>query len=216
MAQCIGRQGHWGEVDGSRGSGTLQVQAKKPGEYRRPGPPAATILAARAGEERAMEDLIREYQGRVASFVIAQNGDDHYEDLCQTIFVKMVLGLPRLKAPELFEPWLFKIARNVCMDHHRGRIRWLRIFDSYQPWHDTVAQPDSAVNTDRMEAVNHAFAQLTPSQRSLLKLSLERPRSQKELAKMAGIGTAALKLRLFRARERLRRILLRGKILDEA
>jgi DNA-directed RNA polymerase specialized sigma24 family protein len=35
------------------------------------------------------------------------------------------------------------------------------------------------------------------------------------MAKIAGIGTAALKLRLFRARERLRRILLRGKFLNE-
>jgi RNA polymerase sigma-70 factor, ECF subfamily len=216
MAQCIERQDHVGELGGSRGGRTLQVQAKKPNEHRRQDSPTAMIVAARAGDERAMEDLIREYQGRVASFVIAQNGEDHCEDLCQTIFVKMVLALPRLKAPELFEPWLFKIARNVCMDHHRGRMRWLRIFDSYQPWHDTVAQPDSAVNLDRIEAVNHAFAQLTPAQRRLLKLSLEQPRSQKELAKLAGIGTAALKLRLFRARERLRRILLRGKILDEA
>jgi len=127
----------------------------------------------------------------------------------------MVLGLRRLKSPELFEAWLFKIARNFCMDHHRGRMRWLRIFDPYQPWHDTIAQPEGALHQDRMEAVNRAFAQLSPSQRRLLRLSLERPRSHKELGKIAGIGTAALTLRLFRARERLRQILQRGKLLDE-
>jgi RNA polymerase sigma-70 factor, ECF subfamily len=215
MAQCIGRRGHWGDSGGVNGSRTLRVQAEKPNEHRRLAPAVAAILAAREGDERAMEDLIRQYQGRVASFVIAQSGEDHYEDLCQTIFVKMVLALRQLKAPEMFEPWLFRIARNVCMDHHRGRMRWLRIFDPYQPWHDTVAQPDAAPNADKMEALRGAFAQLTASQRRLLTLSLERPRSQKELAKVAGIGTAALKLRLFRARERLRRILLRGKILDE-
>ncbi|HKD65362.1 MAG TPA: sigma-70 family RNA polymerase sigma factor [Candidatus Binataceae bacterium] len=193
----------------------LQVSRKRPSERWRTPQPTARILAARAGDERAMEELIREYQGRVASFVIAQNGEDHYEDLCQTIFVKMVLGLARLKSAEMFEPWLFRIARNVCMDHHRGRMRWLRIFDPYQPWHDTIAQADSDFKTERMDAVNHAFAQLSASQRRLLSLSLERPRSQKELARLTGISTAALKLRLFRARERLRQILLRGKILDE-
>ncbi len=192
-----------------------QVSTIRPNERRRSPPPLAIIAAARAGDERAMEALIREYQGRVAKFVIAQDGEGHYEDLCQTIFVKMVLGLPRLKAPEIFESWLFKIARNVCMDHHRGRMRWLRIFDPYQPWHDTVAQPDAAINQERMEAISHAFAKLSRSQRELLNLSLERRRSHKEMAKIAGIGTAALKLRLFRARERLRRILLRGKFLDE-
>jgi DNA-directed RNA polymerase specialized sigma24 family protein len=66
-----------------------------------------------------------------------------------------------------------------------------------------------------MEAITHAFAKLPRSQRDLVNLSLERRRSHKEMAKIAGIGTAALKLRLFRARERLRRILLRGKFLDE-
>ncbi|HEV3113296.1 MAG TPA: sigma-70 family RNA polymerase sigma factor [Candidatus Binataceae bacterium] len=191
-----------------------QVSPTRPHE-RGHSPPLAIIAAARAGDERAMEDLIREYQGRVAKFVIAQGGEGHYEDLCQTIFVKMVLGLPRLKAPEIFESWLFKIARNVCMDHHRGRTRWLRIFDPYEPWYDTVAQPDAGVNRERMEAITHAFAKLPRSQRDLINLSLERRRSHKEMAKIAGIGTAALKLRLFRARERLRRILLRGKFLDE-
>ena len=192
-----------------------QVSTTRPHERRRSPPSLALIEAARAGDERAMEELIREYQGRVAKFVISQGGEGHYEDLCQTIFVKMVLGLPRLRAPEIFESWLFKIARNVCMDHHRGRLRWLRIFDPYQPWHDTVAQPDTGVNQERLEAINHAFAKLSRSQRELLNLSLERHRSHKEMAKIAGIGTAALKLRLFRARERLRRLLLRGKFLNE-
>jgi DNA-directed RNA polymerase specialized sigma24 family protein len=57
---------------------------------------------------------------------------------------------------------------------------------------------------------------LSRPQRQLLRLSLERPRSHKELAKITGISTAALKLRLFRLRERLRQILVRGKFLDEA
>jgi RNA polymerase sigma-70 factor (ECF subfamily) len=118
-----------------------QVLIGKHHERRRSPPPKGMITAARAGDERAMEELIREYQGRVAKFVIAQCGEDHYEDVCQTIFVKMVLGLPRLKSAEMFEPWLFKIARNACMDHLRRRMLWLRIFDSYQPWHETVAQP---------------------------------------------------------------------------
>lgn len=159
-----------------------------------------------------MEDLIREYQGRVAKFVIAQGGGSLYEDLCQTIFVKMVLGLPRLKSPEIFESWLFKIARNVCMDHHRGRMRWLRMFDPYQPWHDTIAESDSGINHERMEAITRAFAKLSRPQRELLNLSLEGRRSHREMAKIAGIGTAALKLRLFRARERLRRIVLKGEV----
>lgn len=189
-----------------------QVRIAPPHERPRSPAPIDLVKAACAGGERAMEDLIREYQGRVAKFVIAQGGGSLYEDLCQTIFVKMVLGLPRLKSPEIFESWLFKIARNVCMDHHRGRMRWLRMFDPYQPWHDTIAESDSGINHERMEAITRAFAKLSRPQRELLNLSLEGRRSHKEMAKIAGIGTAALKLRLFRARERLRRIVLKGEV----
>jgi len=170
--------------------------------------PRATILLACGGDPRALEALIRQYQGRVAGFVISQTGDDaHYEDLCQTIFIKMVLGLPRLKAPQMFESWLFKIARNVCMDHQRRRLGWRRLFVAYESEHDSVAEIEAFDDDDRIDAMTRALRQLPVAQRELLKLALERDRSYQELAQISGLTTPALKSRLFRARESLRKIL---------
>src|ERR1700722_17023001 len=88
--------------------------------------PAEQILRARAGDQRALEDLIREYQQPVAGFVATRIADrSAIQDICQNVFGKMVLSIPSLRSTEAFQPWLFRIAENVCRDHQR-RKRWRR------------------------------------------------------------------------------------------
>jgi RNA polymerase sigma-70 factor (ECF subfamily) len=178
--------------------------------------PAETILRAQAGDEPALEDLIREYQERVARFVVSRTSEiGHCEDLCQTIFVKMVLGLPRLKSPATFEPWLFRIARNVCHDHLR-RQRWhRRLFVPFDRAHEAVAEVTPVEASAGGSVVRAAMRQLVPEQRRLVELSLEEPRSYEELARLAESSVPAVKSRLFRARERLRRLLSNGGSSDE-
>src|SRR5229473_7984718 len=94
-------------------------------------PIARLVASSKDGDSAAMELLIERYQSRIAGFVFACVGDGQaVEDLCQTIFYKMLVGLPRLENDEKFEPWLFRIARNACFDYLRRR-RLRRIF---LPW----------------------------------------------------------------------------------
>jgi hypothetical protein len=66
------------------------------------------VAKGKNGDAAAMEALIERYQPRVAGFVFACVSDGQaVEDLCQTIFYKMLLGLARLETVEKFEPWLF-------------------------------------------------------------------------------------------------------------
>ncbi|HEX3652227.1 MAG TPA: sigma-70 family RNA polymerase sigma factor [Rhizomicrobium sp.] len=167
----------------------------------------ALIAQAGSGDRRAMEQLIVHYQQRIARFVIVQTKDDvHYEDLCQKVFVKMVLSLPRLRAPEHFEGWLFQIARNVCRDHLRARTGWRRLFTAFEPLHETVASPEQ--QPDRSAAMEAQIGQLPPPQREALRLSLEAPRSYEEMARLSHSSVSAVKSRLHRARENLRALLL--------
>jgi RNA polymerase sigma-70 factor (ECF subfamily) len=167
------------------------------------------VLVARAacGERRAVEQLIMLYQQRVAKFVIAQTNDaTHYEDLCQTIFVKMALALPRLRSPDRFEPWLFQIARNVCRDHLRARQGWRRLFVSYSAGHDAVTAPEAL--PDMSEAMQRGIDRLPESQRSLVRLSLDGPKSYEDMAQATRSSVSAVKSRLHRARENLRSLML--------
>lgn len=169
------------------------------------------ILRGRSGDRPALTELIRRYQARMARFVIGQTGDEsHYEDLCQAIFVKMVMALPRLRATDRFEPWLFQIARNACRDHLRAGQGRRRLFVPLGPeCENIVAEPASAQN-DEAEDIGESLARLPPEQRHLLELSLEKKRSHEELAAMTQTTISAVKSRLFRARENLRGILLAG------
>jgi RNA polymerase sigma factor (sigma-70 family) len=173
------------------------------------------ILRARAGDERALEDLIRECQQPVARFVAARiagrsSDPTAVEDLCQGIFVKMVLSLSKLRAPEAFEPWLLRIAENACRDFQR-RERWRRrLFVPLGDRHEQ-AQPEARAEQLQVARLETGLESLGASQRQLLALSLERPRSYEELASLTHLSVSALKSRLFRARANLRRLVGRGE-----
>ncbi|MHB8420831.1 MAG: RNA polymerase sigma factor [Myxococcales bacterium] len=168
---------------------------------------ADLIAGARAGDGRALRDLIGAWQGPVARFVLSQVGEGaEVEDLCQAIFVKMVRGLPRLKAPEAFEGWLFQIARNACRDWQRRR-RWTRrLFVALGREHEAVAASEAPAPVDGSAALAAALQQLPAGQRELIALSLDGSRSYEELARAQAVSVPALKSRLFRAREKLRRL----------
>ena len=167
----------------------------------------ALVAWAIDGDRRATEDLIVLYQQRMARFVIGQTKDEaHYEDLCQIVFVKMVLALPKLRAVERFEPWLFQIARNVCRDHLRARQGWRRLFVSYGAEHEAVASPETPA--DMSDPMQRSIDRLPEQQRSLVRLSLEDKRSYEDMARLTDTTVSSVKSRLHRARENLRSLLL--------
>jgi RNA polymerase sigma-70 factor (ECF subfamily) len=169
-------------------------------------PPLAELVArGRAGDEEALEQIIRDYQRRVAAIVISIVDDDDWQDVCQQIFVKMVLSLPRLKQVELFEPWLFRIARNSCFDYLRRRRRGL--FVSWESKHDSIAAETPSRPESRSAALESAIERLPSDQRELMTLMRRRNCSLQALAQMTGDSVAAIKSRMFRARRRLRQIM---------
>lgn len=170
------------------------------------------ILRGRGGDRPALTELIRRYQTRMARFVIGETGDQaSYEDLCQAIFVKMVMALPRLRATDKFEPWLFQIARNICRDHLRAGQGRRKLFVPLVAEYEYVAAEPAAMQSNEEKSIGDGLKQLPPEQRHLLELSLEKKRSHEELAAMTSTSISSVKSRLFRARENLRGILLAGE-----
>ncbi len=161
------------------------------------------VRRAQKGHEAAQRELIVAYQHRIAGFVYAiTNRSDSVEDLAQQIFIKMVRALERLQAPAQFESWLFRLARNTCIDHLR-RQKLRRIFMPFAPEHEDVPEPPGAVDTEELDALRHALGQLRPQDRALLAL-VQEGRSHAEIAQALAITVAAVKARLHRAREQLR------------
>lgn len=160
------------------------------------------------GDLAAQDSLIREYQDRMAAFVLALTGKSAgVEDLTQIIFLKMLLKLPQLREVEKFEAWLFHLARNACRDHFR-REKWRRFFVPFAPESgiEEVAAPIQAKGPD-VEEFLAALQTLPPSQRELMVLLQEQEWSYSELAEITGSTISSVKSRLFRARTELKKIL---------
>lgn len=171
---------------------------------------AAAVERARAADHAAIRELIELYQGRVGRFVLSMLGNDpDWEDVAQVTFVKMMLGIERLQSIEIFESWLFKIARNSCLDHLRRR-RWRRLFTSWQPHHGEVAVPARCFEDARLAQVERALILMPADQRELILLMRENDWSYGDLARITGATPAAVKSRLFRARSRLRALISKG------
>ena len=167
---------------------------------------ALTDLVRRAqqGDEAAQRSLIVDYQRRMAGFIYAIVGrSDAIEDLAQTVFIKMIRALDRLRDPAQFEPWLFRLARNTCIDHLR-RQRLRRIFMPFSAEHAEIPEPPGAVDAEELDALRHALSHLRPADRALVALAQE-GRSQAEMAQITGTSEVVIKARLHRARERLRK-----------
>ena len=118
------------------------------------------------------------------------------------VFVKMARALRRLRAPEQFESWLFRLARNTCIDQLR-REKLRRIFTPFAPEHENIAEPDVSANTEELDELRHALSQIRPKDRALLAL-VQEGRSHAEIAETFNTSVAAVKARLHRAREQLR------------
>ena len=114
----------------------------------------------------------------------------------------MIRALDRLQTPGQFEPWLFRLARNTCIDHLR-RQKLRRIFLPFGPEHEDVPEPVTTVDTEELDALRHALAQLRPQDRALLAL-VQEGRSHAEIAQTLNTSVAAVKARLHRARGLLR------------
>jgi RNA polymerase sigma-70 factor (ECF subfamily) len=161
------------------------------------------VRQAQRGDDASLRELIVSYQKRVAGFVYAVTGrSDSVEDLAQVVFIKMARSLHRLNAPDQFESWLFRLARNTCIDHLR-RQRLRSIFTPFAPEHENVPEADGAVDTEELDALRHALSKLRPKDRALLAL-VQEGRSHAEIASTIRTSVAAVKARLHRAREELR------------
>jgi RNA polymerase sigma-70 factor, ECF subfamily len=180
---------------------------------------AGLVARSKTGDSDAMEFLIERYQPRIAGFVFVCVGEGQaVDDLCQTIFYKMLVGLPRLETDGKFESWLFRIARNACFDYLRKR-RLRRIF---VPWNSdynqfasaTESTPESAreptrepTDDRRLEGFRRALMMLPKRQRELIALLQDDRLSYQQLAAITNSSVKSVKSRLFRARRQLRKLM---------
>jgi RNA polymerase sigma-70 factor (ECF subfamily) len=102
--------------------------------------------AAAHGDDRALEELVRRTQPRVLRLCAHLGSPRDAEDLAQETYLRALRTLSGFRGDSSVEVWLLSIARHVCADHVRRRVRRSRI-DRRYPERGRFALPDEAVAT---------------------------------------------------------------------
>ena len=165
------------------------------------------VAAAQGGDPDAFGALFDHYYVPVYRFVAARVGrPSDAEDLAQLVFVKALEALPRYEARGVpFGGWLFRLARNVVIDHVRTRREHTTLDVVAGQTTEEAGPDDLAVLRQEMDSVAHALRRLTPEQREAIELRFFAGLSAKEAAAAMGRQEGTVRGLQFRAIASLRR-----------
>ena len=165
-------------------------------------PEAALVAAARGGDQGAFGELVRRHQQRVFRLAGRFFRDPaEIEDVAQDTFLTAWSKLSTYRAEAPFEHWLTRVCLNTCYGRFRRR-RDETILEG------EIAEP--AVDPTLKLEVERLLSTLAPPDRFVLLLLYGEGWSVAEIAAKMGWSRSNVKVRAFRARRKLRRILERS------
>lgn len=183
---------------------------------------AALVRAARGGDDRAFETLIRKYERLIyrIAYTTARDAEDA-ADLTQEILLRVWHGLSSYHGDARFLTWLVRIARNTCCDYVRKQQRTpvtqplelMRDAEEDAPHgelHDPAPDADPHAVYSRQERqtmLRDAMARLSEEHRMMIVMRDINGDTYETIAAALGLETGTVKSRLSRARARLRELL---------
>jgi len=171
------------------------------------------IKRAQQGDGAAFNEVVLAYRKRILGTIarlIARPED--VEDVGQEVFLRLYFSLDQLRTPEVFEPWLYRLTVNAAYDYLRKQRRRQesRMADlSEQQVMIADAMAGSKLDQEGRrrqqvrETVDALLGSVSEEDRILLTLKEVEGLSLKELELIYHVSENALKVRLFRARQRV-------------
>ena len=179
------------------------------------------IAQCLAGDRKAYTLLVERYKELVHDLVYRMIGDAaRAEDIAQDAFVKGYLSLRDFRGESRFSTWVCRIAINRCRDLLRRARREVLMPDGEPPLSESVdagETPAAALERrEREEVLRRALARLPLKYREAVVLRHIEGMEFREVGRLLGIAAGAAKVRTFRGREMLRRLLEREGFRDDA
>jgi RNA polymerase sigma-70 factor (ECF subfamily) len=173
---------------------------------------AELIGAAQSGDRGAFDELVR--RTFVDTFTLARRltgNEEDARDVVQEAYLRAWRAIGKFRGEAQFSTWMYRITANAAATHVRKRRR-----HRAQPIDEVVepadvrpeAQPATlAESTDTLERIGGALDELPPKLRSIVVLKDVYGLPHEAIAEELGISVPAAKVRLHRARRRLRDLL---------
>src|SRR5579883_149399 len=175
---------------------------------------AALVRRIQAGDEMAFREIVERYQSKVFSIIfgILRNHNDA-EDIAQQVFAKIYFSIKNFDFRSSLLTWIYKITVNECYDYLRKkRVRKL-VYESDFSADESLRMENTEPATDQAPGVDDRLAQhdlilkllkkLSEEDRSLILLKEVEGHSVEELSEMTGMNENTIKVKLFRARQKL-------------
>ena len=164
------------------------------------------ILVSRcqAGDERAFEEIVSTYGPRLRYYLLKQLGSpEATDDVLQEVWLDVYRGIVRLRRPDAFRAWIYRIAR----DRAFRALRRARV-PCQLPDEAHLAAPeveDDGFSAEGARRVHEALDRLSPSHRDVLLLRFIEDLTYDEIAQITGCPPGTVKSRIHHAKRLLRR-----------
>jgi RNA polymerase sigma-70 factor, ECF subfamily len=180
-------------------------------------PDAALMLRVKQGDMGAFAELVDKYKQPVMNVACRMLRDPtEAEDLAQNVFVQVYKSARRYQVASKFSTWLFTIARNLCLNEIRRRMRHqASSLDAPHPDQEdqplcqledvkTSPPPDRLLQRELDQKIQEALGQLPEHQRLAIALCRQEDLSYEDIAKVLGCSVSATKSLIHRGRETLK------------
>ncbi len=165
-----------------------------------------------AGDLSPASEIYDRYSGRIYNFALRfLKNSEAAEDATQEVFVKMIRHASQFQGDAKLSTWLFSITANWCRDFLRKADNKSKESDDVLVTLPAPAEqsPDRNLEQRENEArIQRALKALTPEQREAILLSRYQGLSYAEIAQISGCSEGAVKTRVFRAMETLKKALV--------
>ena len=177
-------------------------------------PEAELVRRCQDGDEAAFRQIVERHQSKVYSIIygILRNRNDA-EDIAQQVFAKIYFSIKGFDFRSSLITWVYKITVNECYDYLRKQKVRKLVYESDWAEADarTMAKSPVAVETrpaidkrmERRDYLMKLLSKVSEEERSLLIHKEVEGLTVEELAEMTGLNENTIKVKLFRARQKL-------------
>jgi RNA polymerase sigma-70 factor (ECF subfamily) len=175
---------------------------------------AALVRRVQAGDELAFREVVERYQAKIFSIIfgILRNHNDA-EDIAQQVFSKVYFSIRNFDFRSSLLTWIYKITVNECFDYLRKRKVRKLVYESDMSEDEVRRVENSEPAVDRQIPMDATLARrdyivkllgrVSEEERMLLTLKEVEGFSVEELAAQTGMNENTIKVKLFRARQKL-------------
>lgn len=162
------------------------------------------------GEQHAFAELVSRYQNFVFTITLRYTDSrEDAEEIAQDIFVKAYRSLADFRGASKFSTWLYTIVTTSCITFLRKKKLATSSLDDERVF-EVAANQDSDFNANKMEQksksamLNEAIKMLLPDDAKIITLFYKGEQSLEEIGRIMGMDPNTIKVKLHRARQRLK------------